>query len=210
MQPHVTGCDSSSRRGSRTIAAPHALGTAAYLRSTPPQVSRTLEELQLPLECEKGETWGRRLAIAKKGGGVSSRPRPFRRPLTHPTPPPNHPGLLHTHASSTPPTPPPHHPRLHHHASATLDTSRPLGDFRSRRCTSARRNRLAPTRPTRAWASSMSTSPPRHNSRPRQANCGGSTGLSRSRRSCHRSNASSASLLSRPRYGRAPDAACYS
>ena len=31
--------------------------------------SRRMEELCLPLEGEKDETWGQRLAIAKKGGG---------------------------------------------------------------------------------------------------------------------------------------------
>lgn len=33
-------------------------------------VGKTLEELCLPLECEKEETWADRLAIAKKGGGL--------------------------------------------------------------------------------------------------------------------------------------------
>uniref|UniRef100_A0A7S4BEA8 PH domain-containing protein n=2 Tax=Chrysotila carterae TaxID=13221 RepID=A0A7S4BEA8_CHRCT len=33
-------------------------------------VGRSLEELNLPLECEKEETWSDRLRIAKKGGGL--------------------------------------------------------------------------------------------------------------------------------------------
>jgi hypothetical protein len=33
-------------------------------------VSARLESFHLPLECEKDETWGSRLAIAKKGGGM--------------------------------------------------------------------------------------------------------------------------------------------
>lgn len=33
-------------------------------------LTATLEKLHLPLECEKGETWGGRLAIPKKGGGM--------------------------------------------------------------------------------------------------------------------------------------------
>ncbi|KAL1496047.1 hypothetical protein AB1Y20_014676 [Prymnesium parvum] len=34
------------------------------------EVCRQLEALHLPLECEKGETWGARLAIPRKGGGT--------------------------------------------------------------------------------------------------------------------------------------------
>ena len=33
------------------------------------RVQRQLEELNLPLECEKEETWGDRLRIGRKGGG---------------------------------------------------------------------------------------------------------------------------------------------
>ena len=68
----ATACASTSSSTSASVSTQlslRLLDTSAAVTGWFSALSAQLEALHLPLECEKDETWGSRLAIAKKGGG---------------------------------------------------------------------------------------------------------------------------------------------